>query len=57
MKDFFEYDPSTNAWTQKADFGGTGRYYAIGFSISGKGYLGTGYTSGGFVKDFWEFTP
>ena len=23
--DFWEYDPATNAWTQKADFGGTAR--------------------------------
>src|SRR5205823_1893159 len=25
-KDFWEYDPATDAWTQKADFGGTARY-------------------------------
>src|SRR5437773_738196 len=41
-KDFWEYDPSTNAWTQKADFGGPGRYKAVGFSIGSKGYVGTG---------------
>ena len=56
LKDFYEYDPATNTWTQKADFGGTGRYYAAGFSIGSKGYIGTG----GLVllfKDFWEYTP
>jgi hypothetical protein len=42
MKDFWEYDPATNTWTQKADFGGTARYSAVGFSIADKGYLGTG---------------
>ena len=26
LKDFWEYDPATNIWTQKADFGGTARY-------------------------------
>ena len=31
-KDFWEYDPATNAWTQKANFGGTGRANAAGFS-------------------------
>ena len=32
-----------DTWTQKADFGGTAREWAVGFSIGGKGYLGTGY--------------
>jgi N-acetylneuraminic acid mutarotase len=41
-KDFWEYDPSTNAWTQKADFGGHARLYAVGFTIAGKAYVGTG---------------
>ena len=31
------------AWTQKADFGGTARDCAAGFSIGSKGYIGTGY--------------
>ena len=44
-----------NAWTQKADFGGTARYQAVGFSIGSKGYIGTGY--GGLTKDFWEYDP
>ena len=42
-KDFWEYDPAANAWTQKADFGGTARYCAVGFSIGSKGYIGTGW--------------
>ena len=42
-KDFWEYDPAANIWTQKADFGGTEREYAVGFSIGSKGYIGTGY--------------
>ena len=32
-----------NTWTQKADFGGTARSSAVGFSIGSKGYIGTGY--------------
>jgi len=57
-KDFWEYDPSTNAWTQKADFGGKERYMAVGFSIGSKGYIGTGLDGFGFYKnDFWEFDP
>src|SRR5262245_32709354 len=47
-----------NAWTQKADFGGTPRLNAVGFSIGSKGYLGTGYDNwGDYKKDFWEYDP
>ena len=43
-------------WTQKADFGGTKRTAAIGFSIGTKGYLGTGYNKTGLPqKDFWQY--
>ena len=42
-KDFWEYDPIANTWTQKADFGGTARAVAVGFSIGSKGYIGTGF--------------
>src|SRR3972149_4634935 len=41
-------------WVQKADFGGTGRYPATGFSMGTKGYIGTGY-DGSYRKDFWEW--
>jgi N-acetylneuraminic acid mutarotase len=53
-QDFWEYDPATNTWTQKADFGGTARYAAVGFSIDSKGYIGTGSNS---QNDFWEYDP
>jgi len=45
--------------TRKADFGGTARYYATGFSIGAKGYIGTGAEGGGgpYTKDFWEYDP
>ncbi len=56
QKDFWEYDPATNAWTQKADFGGTARSGAVGFSIGAKGYIGTG-AGGGQRRDFWEYDP
>ncbi len=56
LNDFWEYNPTSDTWTQKADFGGGGRTAASGFSIGNKGYVGTGY----FVNnknDFWEFNP
>ncbi|WP_431216377.1 Kelch repeat-containing protein [Puia sp. P3] len=46
--DFWEYDPATNAWTQKADLPGA-RSQATGFSIGSKGYMGN--------RDFWEYDP
>ncbi len=61
-KDFWEYDPAANTWTRKADFGGTARFWAVGFSIGSKGYIGTGDISSSgsnpvFTKDFWEYDP
>jgi len=58
FNDFWEYDPNTNSWTQKASFGGTARYYAVGFSIGAKGYIGTGYDINSSRRnDFWEYDP
>ena len=56
-KDFYEYDPSNNQWTKKADFGGVARYRSVGFSLGGKGYIGTGWTGAALLKDFWEYDP
>ena len=43
-------------WTQKADLTGGKRYEAVGFSINGKGYIGTGIDLTR-KKDFWEYDP
>lgn len=56
-KDFWEYDPVTDSWSQKADFGGTARYLAVGFSLQGKGYIGTGLDSNNVRNDLWEYDP
>jgi hypothetical protein len=55
--DLWEYNPSTNYWTQKANFSGITRIYAVGFSIGSKGYVGTGYNYGNMLRDFWEYNP
>jgi hypothetical protein len=60
-KDFWEYDPAADTWTQKADFGDTedpaetGRRAGIGFSIGSMGYTGMGYDGSTYYKDFWEY--
>ena len=57
--DFWEYDPLTDQWTQKANFPGPGRYTAIAMEISGKGYAGTGWKqfNSPFLSDWWEYNP
>lgn len=50
-----------DTWVQKADFGGSGRFYSTGFSMGNKAYIGTGYTQSyyhyGYANDFWEYDP
>lgn len=54
-KDFWEYDPAGNTWTQKADFSGARRVSAVGFNIGNKGYLGLGYNDVTVYKDMYEY--
>ena len=56
-KDFYQYDPSTDAWTRKADFAGQARYFAVGFSIGNYGYIGSGLGSFNMPNDFWRYDP
>jgi len=42
--DFWEYDPTTDIWTQKADIPGNCRSSASGFSIGNKGYITVGWS-------------
>lgn len=60
------FDPVSKSWTKFNDnsvafepFPGEERYSAVGFSINGKGYMGTGYNYDDdiYFKDFWEFDP
>ena len=58
QKDFWEMDPATMVWTQKADFPGDERTDAFGFAINGKGYIGGGSNnSPDDVVDFYEYDP
>lgn len=54
--DFWEYDPTTDIWTQKSNFGGLPIAFGVGFHIGSKGYLGTG-NNGTLQKEFWEYDP
>lgn len=58
LRDFWEYNSSSNTWTQVADFAGTSRREAAAFGISDFGYVGTGIDSTGTLKkDFWKYDP
>lgn len=56
-KDFWEWDQETNIWSKKADFGGTARGYAKGFSIGTKGYIAMGIDASFTTinNDLWEW--
>ncbi|MCB9263771.1 MAG: hypothetical protein H6558_01950 [Lewinellaceae bacterium] len=55
--DFWEYDPESDDWEQKAYFGGEPRKGAAGFSIGQKGFIGTGDYFPTDEADFWEYDP
>lgn len=61
LADFWEYDPLTNTWTQKAPYpgsGGAGVYYATGFGINGKGYICCGKIGpSNYSNQLWEYNP
>src|SRR5690242_15033497 len=53
--ELYEYNSANGVWTQKASFPGGGRVYAVGFSIGGKGYVGSGINElGQLTDDFWQ---
>jgi len=60
LNDFWEYDPETDNWTEKASLPvSSARGEAVGFSIGNKGYIGTGNFTAGIggtaLRDFWEW--
>src|SRR5438874_1709208 len=56
--DFWEYDPDSNKWAQKASIPTIAREGAMSFSLGGKGYVGGGSDSvGNNLNDFWEYDP
>lgn len=57
MNDLWEFNRSTDAWTQKANFTGAPRREAVSFVIGNLAYVGTGYSAGGLKKDFFAYDP
>lgn len=59
LNDFWEYDPGSDTWTQKANVPGPARSNAVGISLNGKGYVGLGSSppSSPDCDDFYEYDP
>jgi N-acetylneuraminic acid mutarotase len=51
------YSSLADNWMQKADYGGFSTGFAVGFSLNGKGYVGTGSPILSAGKSFWEYDP
>jgi N-acetylneuraminic acid mutarotase len=54
--DWWEYNPATNVWTQKANFIGTGRNAPCAFTVGNYGYVGTGWTPSA-TSSFYKYDP
>ncbi|QHS56690.1 hypothetical protein GWR56_14485 [Mucilaginibacter sp. 14171R-50] len=65
INDFWEYNPANDKWKRRADYPGQAGEYLKGFSINGKGYVGTGFGRRLAIpgddkpqnNDFWEYNP
>ncbi|MDB5119041.1 MAG: type sorting protein [Sphingobacteriales bacterium] len=54
--EFWQYDPAFDSWSQIADVPTEGRFDAIAFATSTKGYIGLGRNSGFKIfQDLWEY--
>ncbi|GAB3328071.1 hypothetical protein GCM10027299_29680 [Larkinella ripae] len=52
------YDPTTDAWTQRAVFPGAARQRGTGFSLARTGYFGLGVAPDGQgLRDLWQYDP
>jgi hypothetical protein len=58
VKNFWEWDQTTNVWTSKANYPGNSSVVAVSFSIGTKGYIGFGNDIiDGLTNEFWEYDP
>lgn len=56
LRDFYEYNPVTDQWTQKASLP-NGRYRSASFVVNNKAYIATGISETGFDNQLWEYDP
>ncbi len=53
--DMYEYNPTTNSWTQKANLPGVARTNVVGLAINYIGYAGTGVTGSTLLGDWYAY--
>jgi N-acetylneuraminic acid mutarotase len=53
----WEYNPTTDLWTQKTSLEASGRIEAVGFAIGSTAYVTTGRNSSYYFDDLWGFQP
>lgn len=57
-EDFWRYDPSSDSWTQVADYPEGKCFHVTGFVIDEKAYVGTGRKmDGSYFKRFYKYDP
>lgn len=61
LNDFWEYNPATNSWTQKANYPagtGIGVYFATAFCLDHKAFVCCGkVASDNYLDEVWEYKP
>lgn len=57
VKDFWQYDPSTDIWTKMANYPGNGEFAPFYFEANNKGYVVGGYGDFGVTNETWEYDP
>jgi len=55
--DFWEYDPTSDSWTNKTDFEGSARQNAVSFVVKDQAYVATGRSGNYYYSDIWQFKP
>lgn len=55
LKDFWEYDPATDSYSQIADYPGGGVNGAGTFTLGSLGYVSCGAGNGNFYNDLWAY--
>lgn len=53
----WQYNPSTDFWTEVDVFEGVSREGAAGFTLNNKGYVATGRSGATRLDDLWKFDP
>lgn len=57
MTSTWEYDPSSDQWTERSSFEAGTRSEAVGFSLDNRGFVLTGKSGSYQYDDMWEFFP